>query len=195
MNDLLSFTDVFEKYKSKYTLDDYSIDTNQSEKKIQKVVLKEIVVPANIVVKTRASKSQDEEVDESLLDFGTELHGYLENMDLSTRSLEYIKNGRMKKYVYNVMNSPLFKGVNNEQVRHEYRFYDIDTGIQGYIDALIIKDNEIDIVDFKLKNIDDSEYDRQLRIYKSYINKITDKPIKMYLLAAITGEIREVKDE
>ena len=195
MNDLLSFTDVFEKYKSKYTLDDYSVAPKQSEKKIQKVVLKEIVVPSNVVIKTRASKSQDEEIDETLLDFGTELHGYLEKMDLSTRSLDYIKNGRMKKYVYNVMNSPLFKGVNNEQVRHEYRFYDIDTGVQGYIDALIIKDNEIDIIDFKLKNIDDNEYDRQLRIYKSYINMITDKPIKMYLLAAITGEIREVKDE
>ena len=143
----------------------------------------------------RASKEINDDIDSNLLDFGSELHAYLEKMDLKTKSLDYVKNRQMKKYVYNVLNSPLFEGVSNEQIRHEYRFYDQDSGLQGYIDALIIKEDEIDIIDFKLKNIDDSEYDKQLRTYKSYIKKITNKPIKMYLLAAITGEEREVYDE
>ena len=116
-------------------------------------------------------------------------------MDLESKNLDYVKNRQMKKYVYNVMNSSLFKGIKNNQVRHEFRFYDEEENIQGYIDALIVKENEIDIVDFKLKNIDEVEYDRQLRIYKSYLSKKTTLPIKMYLLAAINGEIREVKDE
>ena len=60
---------------------------------------------------------------------------------------------------------------------------------------MIIKDNEIDIIDFKLKNIAEEDYDKQLKTYKAYISSISDKPIKMYLLAALTGEVREAKDE
>lgn len=195
MQEILSISDILTKYQSDYSLENVTISTSESEKKVTKVVLKKISVPAQEVVKLRASKQVDQEVEQSVLDFGTELHAYLERMDLSTKSLDYVKNRQMKKYVYNVMNSSLFKDIDNNQVRHEYRFYDEDKNIQGYIDALIIKDNEIDIVDFKLKNIDEEEYDKQLIVYKSYLKKQTNLPIKMYLLAAITGEIREVKDE
>lgn len=195
MQEILSISDVLTKYSSVFTFDNVEIKTNESEKVTTKVVLKKINVPAKEVVKLRASKQVDTDIDESLLDFGTELHAYLEKMDLKTKSLDYVKNRQMRKYVYNVMNSSLFKDIDNNQVRHEYRFYDEENNIQGYIDALIIKEKEIDIVDFKLKNIDEEEYDKQLRVYKSYLSKKMSVPIKMYLLAAITGEIREVYDE
>ena len=195
MSEIINLTDVFTKYNSKYSLDSIAVTRNESEKSVTKIQLKEISVPVKEVVHTRASKEVDTDVEESVLDFGTELHAYLEDMNLDTRSVDYVKNRQMKKYVYNVMNSPLFIGIKNDQVRHEYRFYDEDSGVQGYIDCLILKDDEIDIIDFKLKKVDEIEYDRQLRIYKSYISKICKKPVKMYLLAAITGEIREVKDE
>ena len=163
------------------------------EVNITKVTLKEINVSYQEIVHTRASKSTDDEVDSSVLSFGTELHYYLQHLNLESDDLSYIKNRQMRKYVYNVKNSPLFKGVKNKDVRHEFHFYEQSSGIEGYIDALIIKENEVDIIDFKLKNIDEIEYERQLRIYKEYIKTITDKPIKMYLLAAVTGEIKEVK--
>lgn len=195
IQEILSITNVLEKYNASYPLD-YSVVTgNEQEKPVNKIVLKKIEVPAQVVVHTRASKEVDEDAVAVTLDFGSELHAYLERMDLETKSVDYVSNRQMKKYVYNVINSKLFKGITNEQVRHEFRFYDSESNIQGYIDALIIKDDEIDIVDFKLKNIMDEEYDRQLRIYKSYLVKQTSLPVKMYLLAAVTGEIREVKDE
>ena len=195
MNDILGLSDVLEKYNSPYTLINEGLKSDNSEKQVNKIKLKSIEVPTSLVTKTRASKEVSDDVDSGVLDFGSELHAYLENMDLESKNLDYVKNRQMKKYVYNVMNSSLFKGIKNNQVRHEFRFYDEEENIQGYIDALIVKENEIDIVDFKLKNIDEVEYDRQLRIYKSYLSKKTTLPIKMYLLAAITGEIREVKDE
>ena len=167
----------------------------EKEKSVNKITIKQIEIPYKERVHLRASKSVNEEIDPDLLDFGTELHAYLENFNLETKSLDYVKNRQMKKYVYNVMHSSLFDGVKNNEVLHEYRFFDEESGIEGYIDALIVKENEIDIVDFKLKNIDEKEYDRQLRIYKSFLARQTKLPIKMYLLAAMTGEIREVKDE
>ena len=52
-----------------------------------------------------------------------------------------------------------------------------------------------DILENIIKHIDDKEYDKQLRTYKKYVSRFTNKPIKMYLLAAMTGETREVEDE
>ena len=104
--------------------------------------------------------------------------------------------GRRSRRVFPKTQTNLFldKGIKNEQVRHEFSFFDEENNLNGYIDALIIKNDEIDIVDFKLKNIDEEEYDRQLRLYKRYIAKKTNLPVKMFLLAALTGEIREVQD-
>lgn len=195
MAKLISLTDVFDRYNAKYPLTRLVVEDKVEKSDIKKITIKKIEVPAEKHVHNRASKEIGEEVNASLLDFGSELHAYLENMDLNSDSLEYIKDIRMRRYVKNVKNSSLFKEVRNEQVRHEYRFFDEKNNVEGYIDALIIKDNEVDIVDFKLKNIDDEAYDKQLRTYKRYIATLTNLPIKMYLLAAITGEIREVKDE
>ncbi len=196
MNDILKLTDAFDKYSSEYSTEDVELNLPKSkDEKVNKITLKQVNVTSKEVIKLRASKELEEDIDESVLDFGSHLHAYLENVDLDNRSTEYIQDMRMRRYVNNVINSPLFKGIHNKDVRHEFPFYDEDSGVQGYIDALIIKDDEVNIIDFKLKHIDDEEYDKQLRTYKSYIKKITNKPIKMFLLAAITGEIREVKDE
>ena len=100
----------------------------------------------------------------------------------------------MKRYVNNVISSPLFEGVTNSNCRREFHFFDEKNNTEGFIDALIIKDDSVIIVDYKIKNIADGEYDKQLKTYKKYIEEITDKPIYMYLIAAVNGEIREVKD-
>ena len=74
-------------------------------------------------------------------------------------------------------------------------YYDETNNVTGIIDCLVDKPDEILIIDYKLKNIDDSEYENQLKTYYSYISKVSNKPIKMYLLAAITGELKEVKND
>ena len=148
-----------------------------------------------MLVKVRASKEVDSDVDEAVLSLGNELHMYLEKLDFEHKQEYPNASNRMRRYIENVRNSSLFKGVKNSQIRHEFRFYDEENDMQGYIDALIIKDDEIDIIDFKFSHIDEPEYDKQLRLYKKYISKISNLPIKMYLLSASTGEIREVQDE
>ena len=98
----------------------------------------------------------------------------------------------MKRNVENVLNNKLFQGVRNDQLRHEFEFYDEKNEVRGIIDCLIIRDDRIDIVDFKLKNISNEEYIIQLNVYRSYIRQITDKPIRTYLLATMTGESEEI---
>ena len=99
----------------------------------------------------------------------------------------------MRRYVSNVVDSFVFKDVEKAKILHEYRYYDEVNGVNGIIDCLIIKEDEVDIVDFKLKNISDSHYNEQLNIYADYVKKICKLPIKKYLISAITGEVREVE--
>lgn len=185
------------KYVSEYKLGDKVLTLNFKEDKKYEplnIDIKKIDALSEIKEKRRASK-EVVKVDESLLRFGNEAHALLEGLDLSNKDTSYFKDYRYRRIANNVINSELFKGVTNEQVRHEFSYFDKENNVNGVIDCLIIKDREIDIVDFKLKNIAEEEYDRQLKTYKAYISSISDKQIKMYLLAALTGEVREVKDE
>ena len=195
MRDILKITNVLTKYETSTGKTSFIHKPHINEPVVKKVELKTLQIPAKIVEKGRASKELSEDIDESLLDFGTLVHSYLEHMDLENDDLSYIKDSNIRRYVRNVKESWIFKGVKNSQVRHEVRYFDEENNMQCFIDALSIKDDEIDIVDFKLKNIDEKDYDKQLRTYKRYVSKNTTLPVKMYLLAAITGEIREVYDE
>ena len=48
------------------------------------------------------------------------------------------------------------------------------------------------IIDYKLKNIDDINYDKQLNGYRDYISKITGKDVKCYLYSIMDESYREV---
>lgn len=195
--EVYQLADLKDKYFKEYTLGDELLTLNVINKKELKplpLTIREIKVDSTIKEKKHASK-EVVKVDESLLRFGSEVHALLEGLDLSKKDTSYIKDYKFRRIANNVINSSLFKGVSNEQVRHEFSYYDKENNVNGVIDCLIIKDNEIDIIDFKLKNIAEEDYDKQLKTYKAYISSISDKPIKMHLLAALTGEVREVKDE
>ena len=54
-------------------------------------------------------------------------------------------------------------------------------------------DDHIDIIDYKLANINHKEYDRQLSIYRDYVSSIIkNKPIRCYLLSLLNNTVREV---
>lgn len=198
-----SFLKIYElaslenKYVEEYKLSDKPLTLKLKEEKTYSpldIQIHKISAFSEINEKKKASK-EVVKVDESLLQFGNDVHALLEGLDFSNKDTSYIKDYKFRKIANNVINSELFKGIKNEQVRHEFSYYDKKNNVNGVIDCLIIKENEIDIIDFKLKNIAEEDYDKQLKTYKAYISSISNKQIKMYLLAALTGEIREVKDE
>ena len=62
----------------------------------------------------------------------------------------------------------------------------------GIIDLLIEQGDSIIIIDYKLKNIEDFAYDKQLNGYRKYISSITGKKIKCYLYSILDENYREV---
>ena len=183
----------YQKYLANYEITNESLNFKPDNKAKQNITIKSINVEAKEIVRKKASKEKSVDVSESLLEFGTKLHYALELLDYKSKDLSYIKDFKMRRYVSNVVDSFVFKDVENAKILHEYRYYDEVNGVNGIIDCLIIKEDEVDIVDFKLKNISDVHYNEQLNIYADYVKKICKLPIKKYLISAITGEVREVE--
>lgn len=181
------------KYLKEYETTDEKLVVDNNKKEEQEIEFKEVHVDANELVYKKASKQKTVDVDEAVLDFGTKVHYALELLDYKTKDLSYIKDRKIKQYVENVVSSFVFENIDNCKILHEYRFFDEVSGVNGIIDCLIIREDEIDIIDFKLKNITDSHYDEQLNIYADYVKKISKLHIKKYLISAITGEVREIE--
>ena len=53
-------------------------------------------------------------------------------------------------------------------------------------------DEHIDIIDYKLKNIESDEYLNQLMGYKDYIENITNKKTNIYLYSIMDEKISEL---
>ena len=193
MDDLLEYLGTKYKYNSEFITEKVELKVESHTKTDKKISLQNVQSLGQEVVIKKASKDTDEEVDQKLLEFGNEIHYLLENINFETKDLSLIKDARLKKYVNNVLSAEIFKNVQNNQVLHEFPFKDEQNSTNGVIDCLLLKDDEVDIVDFKLKNLDDDKYVLQLHTYYDYIKQITDLPIKMYLVAAITGEVKEIE--
>ena len=59
----------------------------------------------------------------------------------------------------------------------------------GIIDLMLVYDNHIDIIDYKLMNTTSEEYVNQLNGYKGYIEKSFGKTVNLYLYSIINNEI------
>ena len=92
------------------------------------------------------------------------------------------------------LNSFLFIEKERNKYLREYAFTFKDNDIEynGIIDLIIETPNNIYIVDYKLKNVTDDAYIKQLSIYNKFISTKSRKPITMILYSIIDEEIKEI---
>ena len=76
----------------------------------------------------------------------------------------------------------------------EYEFvYEKEGDIfHGIIDLMIENDTSILIVDYKLKDIEDENYIKQLYGYREYIKSITNKKVELYLYSILLEEFKSI---
>ena len=88
----------------------------------------------------------------------------------------------------------LFKNIGNAKIYKEYEFiYNHDlVKRHGIIDLMLEYDNYIDIIDYKLKNIDDKNYLKQLEGYMEYIKSISNKDVNIYLYSLIDKKYKKL---
>lgn len=180
--------------------DDYLYE--KSNKKLDlkddKIIVNNFSIVNQKLESTKFSKSSisliDKDEDE-VMKIGTKVHQILEELDFNNPRLDKINLdsfllNKVKKFI----DSDLIKNNLNSKFYKEYEFtINSDDEIKkGIIDLIIENDDEIIIVDYKLNNVLDDAYKKQLGGYRDYIKTITNKPIKIYLYSIIGEELIEL---
>ncbi len=127
------------------------------------------------------------------MSYGKKVHKLFEMIDLKNPDyslLETKDRNRIQKF----LNNDIFKNIKNSKIYKEYEFeYMIDDLLyKGVIDLMIEYDDYIDIIDYKLSNIDDEKYNNQLIGYKNYITLKTNKKVNIYLYSIIKDDLKKL---
>ena len=85
--------------------------------------------------------------------------------------------------------------ISHANIYKEYEFiYEEDnTTYHGIIDLMLEYQDNIKIIDYKLKNISDEAYIKQLNGYKNYIEKLFNKKTSIYLYSITLNTLEEIK--
>ena len=166
-----------------------------------KIVVDPINIDSNEILDNHFSKDDIHLIDKDereLLNMGIKVHSILEEIDFKNYDLSlYDIDSYWKSKIINFINSKLIQDNINSKMYKEYEFVDYidDSFYHGIIDLLIEGDDSIIIVDYKLKNIDDSLYDNQLNGYRNYIRNKTNKKVSCYLYSIMNECYRLVDEE
>jgi hypothetical protein len=142
----------------------------------------------------RASKfvSDEEGIHTAAKEKGLYFHELLELTDFKTKDTSFIQNPGDRLIIDKVLALPVFQGLEEATVYHEYGYYDTDEKVTGFIDCLIVRKDSLTLIDYKLKNLSDPAYDRQLATYERNLNRLfPGLPVKKYLLSILDGSLLE----
>ena len=163
------------------------------EKSDEKINIIDIDIDNEVLVNKHFSKSSNNLIDKETKDkmeLGTYMHYLLEVFDFKNPDYSFVED-KYKKYLEMFINS----GIDfNGKIYKEYEFIyeENNTTSHGIIDLMIEYDNNIKIIDYKLKNVDDDGYLKQLSGYKDYISKKSGKDVSIYLYSIINGELKKL---
>ncbi len=128
------------------------------------------------------------------MEYGTMVHEVFELIDFKNFNPEIIEDEFIRKKVERFLNNDLLRDVKESEIYHEYEFEykENDTEYHGIIDLMLEYEDKIDIIDFKLKNVSDENYIKQLNGYKNYIEKISNKNVNIYLYSIIDETMNQI---
>ena len=129
------------------------------------------------------------------LAFGETIHERLEDIDFLDLDTS-IKNLPvwLQESIRHLSQSPLFKDLKKPKFFYEYEFLEEKDGAYGHgiIDLLIEDQDQIIILDYKLKDIDDPAYQKQILAYKTYIESISQKPVRGYIYSLKQRQLKHI---
>ena len=162
------------------------------------IIVDEININSDIVKDESFSKKQHELIDNKTkenIDLGLNIHYLLEVLDFKNPDLDKMNiSDYLKEKIEKLLNNNVFKNIENAKIYKEYEFmYNEDNiNYHGIIDLMMVYDDKVDIIDYKLKDTDDDNYQTQLNGYKRYIENKLKKKVNVYLYSIIDEEIIEI---
>ena len=126
--------------------------------------------------------------------YGTKIHEILELIDFKNPDYTNIDSSIVEKIKLFIDSSLINDNINSKFYKeYEFIYKEENTVKNGIIDLMIENDNEIIIIDYKLKNIDDDAYTEQLNGYGKYIGLKTNKKISKYLYSIIDCKFKKIE--
>ena len=152
----------------------------------KKIELNEIKIDNEIVTDSHFSKETNyirtkEEINN--MNYGTYMHYLFETTDFKNPKT---KNKAVLDFINKLdLNCKIYK-------EYEFMYEKDSTNYHGIIDLMLVYDDHIDIIDYKLKNISDENYIKQLSGYKSYIENKLNKKTNTYLYSIFDESLLEI---
>lgn len=153
--------------------------------------------------KTRASKTHvDFVLNHSMIEKGLKLHAYLESINYSLYpniDVSFIKSNfersLIEKFLFHLKEIIIKENISNVSFYQEYDYFDKESKHFGSIDLYLDSKDKGVIIDYKLKNIDDEAYLKQLDNYKNNVSNIFLHPkenISCYLYSIFDGTYKKL---
>ena len=126
------------------------------------------------------------------MQYGLKVHSILEHIDF--KNYHSCGDEKIDEAILRLLNSPLMQDVDEMKIYKELEFIYTkdDTRYHGVIDLMLEDSQKITIIDYKLSDISNDDYIKQLTGYRDYIKTKTTKPVAVYLYSILTGEIKEI---
>lgn len=120
------------------------------------------------------------------MDYGKHIHYLLENFDFKNPNYDNLLTEEIN-IIKGLLNNPIMFNLASAKIYQEYEFiYETSTESKnGIIDLMLIYDDHVDIIDYKLKNTSDEAYLSQLKGYQDYIYNKTNKKTNIYLYSLL----------
>ena len=124
--------------------------------------------------------------------FGTNVHEILEHVDF--KNYIDIEDEYINRKIKSLLNHEIMSNLDSANIYKEYEFIYIKDNIEyhGIIDLMVEYEDHINIIDYKLKNVDSEAYINQLNGYKEYISSKTNKIVNIYLYSIIDETLKEL---
>lgn len=173
----------------------------KNKDKIREIFYAEQEIKGEKTSSSRASKSSNKLITKkeyNNMQLGTHIHELLEYIDYDNPN-EILKDEEnwIKHSINKFLNTFIFKNKEENEYYREYAFTFEDskdkTTYNGIIDLLVETPDNIYIVDYKLNNVEDDAYIKQLSIYEKFVATKSNKPITTYLYSIIDGSFKEIK--
>ena len=162
------------------------------------LLVNEIDIKSEVVESKSFSKKSNKLITKDEYDvmkLGTDIHEYLEFFDLKNPNYDGIDNELYVDIIKNLLSQEKLKDIDKATIYQEYEFIyeEDDTKYHGVIDLMLEYDDYIDIIDYKLKNVSDDAYIKQLNGYYNYIKSKVDKKINLYLYSLLEHKFYDVE--
>ena len=206
---ILSIKEEFEDYITNINID--SLNVTKDYKKIKqtnyldfitsskdKIIVDNIEIKNNVLKEKTYSKKHNKLItkeEDKSIKLGLDVHYALEVLDFLNPNYEDINvSNYIKDKIQKFLNNELLKNIENAKIYKEYEFmYEKDNELNhGIIDLMIVYKDYIDIIDYKLKNIKDENYLKQLNGYKEYIKGKLNKDVNIYLYSILDESVEKI---